>query len=183
MPPVARMTRLVAQHARAPALGGEHAVDAALVNEQAPRCDAFEDRDRWACAHGGDDGAHDLAAGRVTCRMYDAAAPMRGLEAERQRARRVAIECGAEFDEAGDGFGRLVEDSFGGGGIAKPVPGGQRIGDMQHRGVVGPDGSCDAALRPGARGLLAERGGREDDAWGRCQRQRRRQPGEAGRRR
>ena len=53
-----------------------------VLDDQPARLDAFEQRDRRRAAHRRDQRAHDLAAGAVAVGMDDAAAAVRGFEAE-----------------------------------------------------------------------------------------------------
>ena len=130
-------------------------------------------------AHRGDQRAHDRRPRAVARDMDDAAAAVRGLQAEREAAPGVAVEGDAVALELGDGGRRRRGDAGGDGGIAEAVAGGQRVGGVQRRIVVLAHGGGDAALRPGRGGALGKRRLGEQDHGLRRQPQRRHQPGQA----
>jgi hypothetical protein len=92
--------------------------------------------------------------------MDDAAAAVRGFEAERQAAVRVAVEDDAQPLEVGDGSGCRSGDAPDNRGIAEPVAGRQRIGGVQRRLIVGPDCRGDAACAQAGRALGQRRSSR-----------------------
>ena len=117
----------------------------------------FPDGDRRGATDGLDDGAEDFAAAGVALGMDDAVAAMAGFEAEADRALRRAVEAGAEGRKFVDQGRRRLDDAAGDNRVAKAVAGGERVGQMQFGAVIGADRRSQAALRPGAGGLFAER--------------------------
>ena len=95
-------------HQRALRVHGEHALDGIVLDDQAARLDAFQQRDRRAAAHRCDQRAHDLAAGAVTGGVHDAVAAVRGFEAEPPAAVGPPVEGDAESGEMFDGRRRRL---------------------------------------------------------------------------
>ena len=139
--------------------GRDDAAERIVLDEEAARLAVFEDRDRGGRAGRRDQGAHDLAPRAVAAGMGDAASRMRGFEAEREGAVGRPVEADAEpgevFDRSRRGAGEEIHDR----GVAKPVAGGDRVGRMPGRAVVGPQRRrhppCASRLEPSApRGAL-----------------------------
>ncbi len=86
----------------------------------------------------------------VAVRMHDAAAAMGGLKPQRKAAIRRLVEADPCSLQRGDRGRRLGDDAGSDDGIAKPVAGGECIGQMQVGAVIGAETGGNAALRPGA---------------------------------
>ncbi len=157
------------QRALAPNRGD--AGDRFLAQDQAPRFDILEHGDRCRAPHGGDHRLQDRMAGAVAFGMDDAAAAMRGFEAEGEPAIRRAIETHAKrdqrFDRARAGAGDLRDDAR----IVEPIAGGdacRRREGWDHRpgrprrrhrlGLCRMPRPCRAPLSP-ARSAFRARGG------------------------
>ena len=157
----------------------EHALDGIVLDDQAARLDAFQQRDRRTAAHRCDQRAHDLAAGAVAGGVHDPVAAVRGFQAEPPAAIRPPVEGDAKSGEMLDGRRRRVDDPARDGFIAKARAGGERIGQMQGRVVVPAHRRGKPALRPQARRFRAKRRLRQQQHRLRRHLQRRHQSGGA----
>ncbi len=97
-------------------------------------------------------------------RMHDAAAAVGGLKPQAKAAIRRLVEADPCSLQRGDRGRRLGDDAGSDDGIAKPVAGGERIGQMQGGAVIGAETGGNAALRPGARRFSAEASAGDDRA-------------------
>ncbi len=88
----------------------------------------------------------NLAAGRVA-RVQHAADAVGGLEAERQLARRVAIEPRAPLDQLAHVPRAFLDEHAHGRLVAQSVAGANRVASMERGAVVGTDRGGNAALR------------------------------------
>ena len=123
----------------------------AILAHQAARRHVLYDGDRSGAADRVRHGPHELPAGAIAGRRDDAPPAVRGLQSEPEPAVRAAVETRAEprqrLDRLGGGCGNVTDD----GGIAQPVAGGERVGAMQVRPVVGAEACRNAALGQPAR--------------------------------
>ncbi len=157
----------------------EHAFDGIVLDDQAPRFDAFQQSNRRAAAHRCDQRTHDLAAGAIAGGVHDPVAAMGGFEPEPPAAIGPAIEGDAKPREMLDRRRRRVNDSASDGFVAQACACGQRIGQMQGRVVIPAHRGGKPALRPQARRLRAERRLRQQQHRFRRHLQRRHQSGGA----
>jgi hypothetical protein len=144
-------------HQRTVRIGGEHALDGVVLDNKAARLDAFQQRDRRTAAHRCDQRTHDLAAGAVAGGVHDPVAAVRGLEAEPPAAIGPAVEGDAKPREMFDGRRRRIDDPCRDGFIAKIYARSEGVSQMQGGGVVVAHRCGEAALRPQAGGICAER--------------------------
>ena len=135
----------------------EHALDGIVLDDQATRLDALEQGDRWTAAHRRDQCPHDLAPGAVTRGVHDAIAAVRGFQAELPAAVRPPVEGDAKLGEMLDRRRRRLHDAARDGLVAQAGARGERVGEVQGRGVVLAHRCGKPALRPQAGGLRAER--------------------------
>ena len=176
-PPVARIARCVVNSSGLTA-GGEHAGERVVLDQKPARLDAFGD---------GDDGVrrtawvspHQFQLRRRRHRHARCAAGSAPPQTERKRALRGSIERHAEARQGSDRRRGGARDAAGGFGVAKPVAGAERVGQMQRRIVVISDAGRETALGPGAGPLHAERRLGNKHHGMRRHAQRRHQPGEA----
>ena len=181
MPPVAMTTALGAEARAGPdGSDGEHAAHRVVLDDEAPRLEAFEDVDRGRRARRRDEGAHDFAPGAVAAGMGDPPPRVRGLQAEREAAVSRPVETRRR---AARGFrsprARRAVKQLDDRGVAEPVAGGDRVGGVQRRRVVGA--RAPPPCRPAPSGSSLPRRAapceQDDRAW--RERQRGHQPGDA----
>ena len=144
-------------HQRTLRVHGEHALDGIVLDDQAPRLDAFKQGNRRTAAHRCDQCAHDFASGAIAGGVHDPVAAMRGFKAEPPAAVGPPVEGDAKPGEMLDGRRRRVDDAARDGFVAQACTCGQRVGQMQGRVVVVAHRRRKPALCPQARGFRAER--------------------------
>ena len=114
------------------------------------------------CPHGVDERPLDLGSGGGAAGVHDARQRVPALPRQLELAVRIAVEGGAESDELVHAGRALVDEHPHGVDVAEPGAGGQRVGQVEVRGVgVAAEHGGHPALRP-ARGGLLELGLGED---------------------
>ena len=166
-------------HQRTARVHREYALDGIVLDDQAPRLDAFEQCDRRTAAYRRDQRAHDLTAGAVAGRVHDPVAAVRGFEAEPPAAVRPPVEGDAKSGEMFDGCRSRVDDAARDRFIAKARACGERIGQMKRRVVILAHRRGKSALRPQARRFRSKRRLRHQQHRFRRHQQRRHQSGGA----
>jgi hypothetical protein len=164
-------------HQRALRVHREYALDRIVFDDQAACLDALQQRDRRAAAHRCDQRAHDLAPGAIAGGVHDPVAAVRGFQAEPPAAIGPAVEGDAKPCEMLDRRGGRVDDAVRDGFIAQAGACGERIGEVQGRGVVPAHRRGKSALRPQARRFCTKRRLREQQHRLRRHLQRRHQSG------
>ena len=149
-----------------------HAGDAAVLEEQILGLMAFDEPNAWRRPHRLGQRRHDGAAGAVAAHMHDAARAMRRLAPDRETAGKVAVERHAVAQEISDALWRLARHGEGGRLVDQAGAGRDGVARMRVRRVALGHRGRDAALRPGARGALADgcRGEHGDGVWRELQR-------------
>ena len=157
-PPVASTARRVGSNTGlAGGRRGEHGRDAPVLQHQAPRLYPLEHGDTRGFGARPGPRTHDLASGSVAPGMHDTPPRMRRFEAEQERAVPVAGRTARRSVRALDRIRPVPQDTLDDGfGIAQPVTGRDRVGDMRRHAFIGADGRGDAALRPDAGTVLPE---------------------------
>jgi hypothetical protein len=137
-------------HERTLRVHREHALDGIVLDDQASRLDALQQRDRRAAAHRCDQRAHDLAAGAVAGGVYDPVAAVRRLQAKPPAAIGPPVERHAKSGEMLDRRGGRVDDAARDGFIAQASACGERVSEMQGGIVIPAHRRGKSALRPQA---------------------------------
>jgi len=107
-------------------------------------------------AHARSEHLGDVPTGLGAARVHDTAARVPAL------ARETVVELDTERDELGDALRRLARQQPDRRLPAQPAAGGERVGGVEDRLVVGTDGRGDAALRGPAVGRV-DRALREEE--------------------
>ena len=96
-----------------------------------------------------DHGPHHLAAGGVAQGVDDPGVRVAPLAGQGDLAVDL-VEVRAPVDQLGDPLGRLADDHLDDLGVAQPLAGGERVGDVVLEVVLGVEHAGDAALGVGA---------------------------------
>ena len=92
-----------------------------------------------------DDGPHDLAAGLVAQGVDDPGVRVAPFAAQGDVAVDL-VEVGAPVDQLADPVGCLADDHLDDLGVAQPLAGGQRVGDVVVEAVLGVEDPGDPSL-------------------------------------
>ena len=142
---------------RARVIGGAHAGERRRLRPQGPR---------------------DLAAGRIA-RVQHAAGAVRSLHRQRWRSIRFEVEAGAPRHQLADVGRPLANQDVDRLGIAQAVAGGECVGGVERRRIIGADCRGDAALRVGSVAVARIGLGQDQDGTGIRQLHRGPKPGDA----
>ncbi len=125
---------------RARARAGDDAGTPSVGPQKLEHAVALGDLDPGVLANAGGEHLGDPAAGLGPAGVHDPAARVTAL------AREAVVELNAERAQVGDSRRRLGCEELHGARPAEPPPGGERVGRVQGRVVVGADGRGDATL-------------------------------------
>jgi hypothetical protein len=139
-----RIRARLVQHARR--VQEPHANHRGVLDDRLHGGGMVDDGDRRAAGEVRGEHARDLAARRIA-RVQHAPHRVRGLAREIERAVRLAIERRPPVDQLAHVARPLVDEDADGVVVAEAVAGGNRVGEVQRRRVVGADRRGDAALR------------------------------------